>query len=152
MTKLLRTDSENSDFRSLVTELDRELAAINGNTNDFYKQFNKIDLIKNVVVAFHNGRAAGCGAIKEYDSTTVEIKRMYVSPVMRRRGIAGEVLNALETWAVELGYQRCVLETGLTMSSAVGLYTKSGYVSIPNYGQYENAAGSICFEKICSDR
>lgn len=73
MTTLLRTDSENSDFRSLVTELDRELAAINGNTNDFYKQFNKIDLIKNVVVAFHNGRAAGCGAIKEYDSTTVEI-------------------------------------------------------------------------------
>ncbi|SFS87764.1 GNAT family N-acetyltransferase [Sphingobacterium wenxiniae] len=148
MTTLNRTNSGNIDFQNLVLELDKDLAKKNGETNDFFVQYNKIDLIKNVVVALNDNLPIGCGAIKEYDKSTMEIKRMYVPIEMRGKGIAVAVLNDLENWARELGYKRCVLETGNKMLEAIGLYKKSGYKIIKNYGQYENVASSICFEKL----
>jgi putative acetyltransferase len=77
----------------------------------------------------------------------MEIKRIYVTIEMRRNGVAVAVLNDLESWARELGYQRCVLETGDKMLEAIGLYKKCGYKIISNYGQYANVKNSICFEK-----
>ena len=147
MTSLIRTNSENKNFQDLVLELDKDLAKKNGETNDFFVQYNKIDLIKNVVVAINNNLAVGCGAMKEYDKSTMEIKRMFVPIEMRGKGVAVAILNDLETWAKELGYKKCVLETGDKMSEAIGLYKKSGYKIIKNYGQYKNIESSICFEK-----
>ena len=147
MTALKRTNSENKDFQNLVLELDKDLAQKNGKTNDFFAQYNKIDHIKNVVVALNNNLPVGCGAMKEYDKSTMEIKRMYVSIEMRGKGVAVAVLKDLENWARELGYEKCVLETGDKMPEAIGLYKKSGYKIIKNYGQYENVESSICFEK-----
>jgi GNAT superfamily N-acetyltransferase len=148
MTKLNRTNSDNKDFQNLVLELDKDLAQKNGESNDFFLQYNKIDLIKNVVIALNDNIPLGCGAMKEYDKSTMEIKRMYVPIEMRGKGIAVAVLNDLENWARELGYKRCVLETGDKMLEAIGLYKKSGYKIIKNYGQYENVESSICFEKL----
>jgi putative acetyltransferase len=148
MTILVRTNSDNKDFQDLVVELDKDLAKKNGETNDFFAQFNKIDLMSNVVVALNDNLPVGCGAMKEYDKSTMEIKRMYVPIEMRGKGVAVAVLNELENWARELGYKRCVLETGDKMLEAVGLYKKSDYKIIKNYGQYENVASSICFEKV----
>ncbi|MDP2060535.1 MAG: GNAT family N-acetyltransferase, partial [Flavobacteriaceae bacterium] len=102
---------------------------------------------KYVLMAFENKTAVGCGAIKEFDAQTMEIKRMYVSPDYRGKGIASEVLTALEKWAGELEYKRCILETGTRQSSAIRLYQKSGYQQIPNYGQYAQLQNSLCFEK-----
>lgn len=147
MIALKRTNSENKDFRNLVLELDKDLAQKNGETNDFFAQFNKTDLIKNVVVALNDHLPVGCGAMKEYDNSTMEIKRMYVPVEMRGKGVAVAVLKDLENWAKELGYKKCVLETGDKMPEAIGLYKKSGYNIIPNYGQYKNVESSICFEK-----
>lgn len=147
MITFKRTNSENKDFQNLVLELDKDLAQKNGETNDFFAQYNKIDHIKNVVVALNNNLPVGCGAMKEYDKSTMEIKRMYVSIEMRGKGVAVAVLKDLENWARELGYEKCVLETGDKMLEAIGLYKKSGYKIIPNYGQYENVESSICFEK-----
>jgi len=62
-----------------VKFLDAELAVADGEEHLFYSQFNKIDKIKYVVIAFENDKAMGCGALKEYDKNTMEIKRMYVS-------------------------------------------------------------------------
>ncbi len=148
MTILIRTNSDNKDFQDLVVELDKDLAKKNGETNDFFAQFNKIDLMSNVVVALNDNLPVGCGAMKEYDKATMEIKRMFVPIEMRGKGVAVAVLNELENWARELGYKRCVLETGDKMLEAVGLYKKSDYKIIKNYGQYENVASSICFEKV----
>lgn len=67
MTILNRTNSENKDFQYLVLELDKDLAKKNGETNNFFVQYNKIDLIKNVVVALNDELLVGCGAMKEYD-------------------------------------------------------------------------------------
>lgn len=148
MVTICRTNSENKDFLNLVFELDKDLAKRNGNTNDFFAQFNKTDLIKNVVVAISDNTPAGCGAMKLYDQSAMEIKRMFVQPDMRGNGIAVAVLRELETWAKELGYKKCVLETGNQMPEAIRLYQKTGYQIIPNYRPYENVASSICFEKV----
>ena len=147
MLTLIRTNSENKNFQNLVLELDKDLAKENGDTNDFFAQYNKTDLIKNVVVALNDYLPVGCGAMKEFDNSTMEIKRMYVTIEMRGKGVAIAVLNDLESWAKELGYKKCVLETGDKMLEAIGLYKKSGYKIIKNYGQYENIESSICFEK-----
>lgn len=147
MLKIIRTDSENTDFQALVRLLDEDLAIRDGDLHGFYAQFNKIDAIKNVVVAYRNETAVGCGAFKKFDDESVEIKRMFVRPENRGKGIAGEVLAELETWAGELDFIFAVLETGKKQPEAVRLYEKSGYRLIPNYGQYEGLENSVCLKK-----
>ena len=147
MITTIRTNSDNRDFIQLVKHLDAELAERDGKDHSFYAQFNKIDTIKYAVVAYENGRPAGCGAIKEYSPGTVEIKRMYTSPGSRGKGIAGRILSELEAWAAELGYETCILETGKRLPEAVRLYQKNGYTIIPNYGPYAQIEDSVCFEK-----
>ena len=148
MTQLIRTNSENEDFQQLVAQLDADLRKRDGIENDFYAQFNKIDVIKFVIVAFKNDIAVGCGAIKQYSNDTMEVKRMYVLPNHRAQGIASTILSALEQWAQELNYKKCLLETGKKQPEAIGLYKKSGYTIIPNFGQYALIENSVCFEKM----
>jgi len=147
MIRLLRTNSDNQDFIELVKCLDADLAERDGDAHPFYAQFNKIDKIKFVVVAYEDGIPVACGAIKEFSPGIMEIKRMYTSPESRGKGIAGKVLDELERWAVELSCQKCILETGKKQPEAVRLYQKSGYQIIPNYGQYTGVENSVCFEK-----
>ncbi|HMG81948.1 MAG TPA: GNAT family N-acetyltransferase [Ferruginibacter sp.] len=144
----VRTNSENNDFQKLVKELDADLAIRDGAEHAFYDQYNKIDTIKYALVAYDNAIPVGCGAIKEFASDSVEVKRMYVLPNRRGQGIASIILTALEQWAAELNYIKCVLETGKRQPEAIALYTKHSYAIIPNFGQYENVANSVCFEKI----
>jgi len=148
MINLLRTDSENADFRELVTLLDADLAIRDGAEHSFYAQFNKVDAIRHVVVAYEGGEAVGCGAIKEYEKGAAEIKRMFVRAERRGRGIAKSILSELEAWANELNFSQCILETGIKQPEAVALYRKSGYETIPNYGQYAGVENSICMNKL----
>ena len=148
MVKIVRTSSENKDFIDLVKLLDADLAERDGDDHAFYHQFNKIGVIKHVIVLYENQKPLGCGAIKEFDSTAMQIKRMYTSPESRGKGNATKILSELEKWTKELSYEKCVLETGKRQPEAIQLYTKSGYKMIPNYGQYKGVANSICFEKI----
>jgi GNAT superfamily N-acetyltransferase len=147
MIKLIRTSSDNEDFIALVRSLDIYLAEKDGKEHAFYAQYNKLDKIKHVVVAYENEKAVGCGAMKEYEPGSMEIKRMYTSPESRGKGIATKILTELENWAAELSYKKCVLETGKRQSEAIELYKKSGYTLIPNYGQYAGKDNSLCFEK-----
>jgi putative acetyltransferase len=148
MIRITRTNSENQGFIELVKHLDAYLAEKDGQDHAFYNQYNKIDKIKYVVVAYENGQPVGCGAIKEYASNIMEVKRMYTSPECRGKGIASKILQELETWASELSYEKCILETGKKQSEAIGLYQKNGYKIIPNYGQYAEVENSLCFEKL----
>lgn len=148
MMTTTRTTSNNPDFQLLVSELDRYLAIRNGDANDFFVQFNQVDQIKHVILAYENDTVVGCGAMKEYKPGSMEVKRMFVPIEQRGKGIASSILKELESWAKELGYSKCILETGNDMKEAVGLYKKSNYQVIPNYGQYENVADSVCFEKV----
>jgi GNAT superfamily N-acetyltransferase len=147
MFKLIKCDSNNLDFINLVKLLDSDLALRDGEDHSFYSQFNKIDNIKHALVVYLNNRAIACGAIKEFDTQIMEVKRMYTLPDLRGQGLAKRVLLELENWAKELGYKKCVLETGKRQPEAIKLYKKNGYKTISNYGQYKNIENSICFEK-----
>lgn len=147
MITLKRTTSDDQDFVLLVKQLDAYLAVIDGDEHAFYNQFNKIDKIRHVIIAYENDTAVGCGAIKELAKDSMEVKRMFTSPAGRKKGVATKVLAALEEWALELAYKKCVLETGIKQADAISLYQKCGYQSIPNYGQYIGIENSVCFEK-----
>jgi len=144
---ILRITSENPDFQKLVKQLDAYLAVMDGDEHAFYNQYNKIDMLKNCVVIFDNDEAVACGAIKELDSKSMEVKRMFTLPEKRGKGLASAILKELEAWSKELGYEKTVLETGKRQTEAVALYQKCGYKIIPNYGQYVNVENSVCFEK-----
>jgi len=150
--EITRTDSESKDFIELVRHLDAELAERDGDEHAFYSQFNKIAKLKHVVLAYEDGIALGCGAIRELESGDMEVKRMYVPPESRGKGIATKVLHELEDWAREMSFTRCVLETGLKQPEAIRLYEKNGYERIPNYGQYIDVGNSVCFGKQITPR
>jgi putative acetyltransferase len=147
MLRLVRTTFENLDFRALVQLLDQDLAERDGAEHGFYAQYNKLDLIRNAVVAYAGEVPVGCGAFKEFKPGTVEIKRMYVRPEYRQQGAARAVLGELEKWAAELGYPAAVLETGKRQPEAITLYQRSGYEFTPNYGQYVGIENSVCLRK-----
>lgn len=144
---ILRTDSKHQDFINLVKLLDQELAIRDGDEHDFYDQFNKIDSIKYALNCYENGEAVGCGAIKEFDDESMEVKRMFVPLNHRKKGIASTILKGLEKWTKELGYKRLVLETGIRQPEAIALYEKHGFKRIDNYGQYVGMENSVCFQK-----
>tara|TARA_B100000795_G_C22526881_1_gene333558 strand:+ start:190 stop:642 length:453 start_codon:yes stop_codon:yes gene_type:complete len=148
MNRIIRTDNKSLDFKSLIIELDAYLKITDGEDHQFYNQFNSLEKIKNVVVAYKNEKAIGCGAFREFDSNTVEIKRMYVKEGYRGKGIANTILTFLEHWAKEKGYKKSILETGNRQVEAISFYKKSGYRSIPNYGHYTQMNDSNCFKKL----
>jgi len=145
--KLFRTNSAHIDFVELVKELDKSLVITDGDEHAFYDQYNKLDNIKYVIVAYEDEQAIACGAIKQFDDKRMEIKRMYTKPQNRSKGIASKILAELEQWAKELSFEKCILETGKRQLSAIKLYKKNGYSIIENYGQYNGMENSICFEK-----
>ena len=146
--ELIRTDSQHPDFIDLVKLLDAYLKITDGDEHEFYNQFNNIDVLKHVVIAYSENKAIGCGAFKEFDNNSVEIKRMYTLPETRGKGTATMVLKALEFWAKEIGYSNCILETGIRQIEAVNFYKKRNYNVIPSYGQYLNMDNSVCFKKL----
>ena len=147
MVRTVRTSSDHHAFLDLVKFLDADLAVRDGKDHSFYSQFNKLDKIKHVVVAYDNDKPLGCGAIKQFSTDTMEVKRMYVPPEARNQGIATLVLSELELWARELSCAKCILETGKRQHEAIALYKKNGYKEIPNFGQYAGVENSVCFEK-----
>ncbi len=150
MLQTIRTNSENTDFQSLVKELDAYLALVDGDDHAYYHQFNKTDSLQYVLVAYWEGVAVGCGAIRPYDEKSIEVKRMYVHPEQRGKGFAKAILVELENWAAELNFDFCILETGKKQPEAIQLYAKSGYEVIENYGQYKAVENSVCFKKVVS--
>ena len=147
MLNLVRTNSTHKDFITLIKDLDAYLSITDGDDHAFYDQFNKVDKINHVVIAYENKIPLGCGAIKEFSADSMEVKRMYTSPNGRKKGIATAILEELENWAMKLGYTKCVLETGKRQNEAIALYQKVGYQIIPNYGQYIGIENSVCFAK-----
>ena len=148
MINIIRTNSKNTDFRALIFELDAYLKITDGDDHEFYNQFNTLEKIKDVVIAYQGKNAIGCGAFRRLDVNTVEIKRMYVKKEYRGAKTASSILNSLELWASEKGFIKCILETGNNQVAAINFYKKSGYKSILNYGQYAQMEDSNCFEKL----
>jgi putative acetyltransferase len=98
-------------------------------------------------LAVDEERALGCGGVSRYDASTAEIRRMYVSPRVRGRGLGRLILAALEAEAKELGYETIRLETGNLQPEAVSLYASHGFEPIDRYVPYVDDERSLCFEK-----
>jgi putative acetyltransferase len=148
MFTIIRTGTANEDFAALIQLLDRELALRDGDDHAFYAQYNKIAKLNYCIVAYNDGKPVASGALKEYDAETMEVKRMYCVEEGRGKGYATAVLKELEVWAKELGYKKCILETGQNQPEAIALYKKNNYSVIPNYGQYAAVYNSVCFKKL----
>ncbi|MEJ5054187.1 GNAT family N-acetyltransferase [Sphingobacterium sp. MYb382] len=147
MIHLQQTKANSSDFAVLIDQLNLYLHSINGESDAFFKQHNQVDLNMLVIIAYADEKAVGCGAFKVINDQYVEIKRMFILPEYRKKGIASTLLVALEEWAKELGYQKARLETAKSMEDAVFLYRKNHYYEIPNFDQYIGVESSVCFEK-----
>lgn len=149
MISLNRVSPEHQDFRQLIELLDKDLWDRYPQTQQFFATFNKIKLGANAIVAYYEDVPVGCGCYRATDEiTTVEIKRMFVKPEARGKGIAKAVLTALEHWAQEEGKSRAILETGTNQPEAISLYTKLGYELIDRYEPYVDSEESVCMAKI----
>ena len=91
MITLTRETSSHRDFRHLVRLLDAYLTAQYGDLQAEYDRHNLMDNLDTVVLAYVDDRPVGCGALRPYDSTSIEVKRMYVRPSYRGRGIGGRL-------------------------------------------------------------
>ena len=100
------------------------------------------------LVAWLDEVAVGCGAVRRLDESTAELKRMYVDPQVRGKGIGRALVESLEREARGLGVTRVVLETGTRLAPAIRLYEGLGYIRIPLFGEYLSSPGtSVCFGK-----
>lgn len=124
MIVLKKTTSEYLDFIQLIAALDADLSKRDGEEHAFYNQFNSIEGLRYAIVAYSDSKPIGCGAIKPYNSSCMEIKRMYVTPATRGKGTASQILTELENWAAELQYKSCILETGKKQPEAINMYKK----------------------------
>ena len=104
------------------------------------------------LIARVDGQDVGCGALRNLEPGMGEIKRMFVVPDSRGRGIARGLLAALESRALELGHGTVRLETGKGQPEAIRLYKSAGYREIAGFGEYAGNPFSLCFEKSLSGR
>jgi len=141
---------DNDAARQLISDLDDEL-------NRIYPEegANFLDLDPAEVrggrgaffIAWAGEEALGCGAMRLRDAQTAEIKRMYVKPSARARGVGSRLLAALEDRARDLGARQVVLEAGDRQASAIALYVRAGYSRIAPFGEYADAPLSVCMAK-----
>jgi ribosomal protein S18 acetylase RimI-like enzyme len=106
------------------------------------------------LLVYLEGRAVACGGWRVHDGDEpdfedgdTEIKRMYVAPDARGRGLARALLAELEHTAALAGRKRVVLETGQRQPEAIALYRSSGYREIAKFGVYRQDPDSVCFAK-----
>jgi GNAT superfamily N-acetyltransferase len=145
--RVSKTNNENTDFVNLVAALDASLWERYPELKTNYWGNNIIEFNPNVIIVYHENKAAACGCFKKYDKNTIEIKRMFVSPEARGMGLAQKILQELELWAHELGFSFSVLETLCKQKEAIGLYQKVGYAIVENYEPYVGLENSICMKK-----
>jgi len=148
--ELRSADPRSAAAAELIDALSRELAARYGFRDDGSGNFKPEDASgprSEFLVGFIDGRPVACAAFRPMDDRVAEIKRMYVVPGQRGKGLSKLVLAELEHRAARAGYAIARLETGTLQPEAIALYERSGYRRIPNFGIYAGNPQSVCFEK-----
>ena len=99
------------------------------------------------LIAWLGDEPVGMGGLRRHEDGIGELKRMYVEPGARGRGIARALLAQLEQEAADLGFTEIWLETGTEQPEAIALYESSGYRLIEPYGEFAEDPRSRCFAK-----
>ena len=94
---------------------------------------------------------AGCGAWRVHAPGVVEVKRVFVAPAFRRRGLAELIMSTLEGSAARAGHREVVLNTGRRQPEALALYDRLGYRPVPGYGVYAGERGAVFLGKALAD-
>lgn len=144
---IIKIDSKNSDFMRLIKLLDDDLNERYGELQKQYNKYNKVDYIKDAIIIYKDDTPVACGAFKEYNFDTIELKRIFVKKDNRRQGLSKLIINKLEELGIGNGYKYVILETGVKQIEAINLYKNAGYAMIENYGQYIGNSNSICMKK-----
>jgi GNAT superfamily N-acetyltransferase len=108
------------------------------------------DIAVVLVARDDDGTPLGCGALRPLEPGAAELKRMYVVPAARGRGISRLLLVALEAEAAARGWRTLRLETGTRQPAAVGLYTAAGYRPVEAFGHYvtDDTDDSLYFARV----
>jgi putative acetyltransferase len=146
MVRFIRTTTDSEDFQKLCALLDTDLNRRYDIIQDLYTPYNTLQPVSTALIAYDEETPVACGCFKGMEST-VEIKRMYVHPAYRRQAVAQYILELLEQWAMALGYNQAILETGLRQPESIRFYEKMGYTPIKNYAPYMDMVESICYGK-----
>ena len=145
--EIVKTDSMKADFIKLIKLLDEDLEDRYGALQKQYEKHNKVDYKNDIVIIYQDNIAVACGAIKQYEIDTIELKRIFVIKQKRQQGLAKLIVHELEDLARIKGYKYALLETGIRQHEAINLYKNNGYNVIQNYGPYIENTNSICMRK-----
>jgi GNAT superfamily N-acetyltransferase len=141
--------------RSLIASLNAELMELYPEPGANHFQLDPGEVTHDrgtFLVIYRGGTPVGCGALRLLDAETAELKRMYVSPLVRGKGLGRRLMGALEAEARVLGVRRLVLETGIRQSAALALYRATGFQPIPLFGEYRlSPETSVCLGKNLQD-
>ena len=136
-----------ADAVALVAALDRDLTERYPDTPIYGIDTQGLEASGGrFLIAYVDGMAAACGAFRPFDGSA-EIKRMYVAPGFRRRGLGRLILHHLEHEAGRRGFGRGILETGRNQPEAIGLYVAAGWTPGVPFGPYIGDPLSVYFQK-----
>ncbi len=150
-----RADLTAETSRGLIDSLNAELSGMypEPGANHFHLDPEEVAEGRGIfLIVYYEGTPVGCGGMRLLDAETAELKRMYVSPTMRGRGLGRRLVSALEAEARALGVRQLVLETGVRQAAALALYRATGFYPIPLYGEYcLSPETSVCLGKNLPD-
>jgi GNAT superfamily N-acetyltransferase len=133
---------------ALLAELDTDLDARYGGGEGVHAQpLEFVPPAGGFAVLYLAGEPMACGGVRRIDDTTAELKRMYVRPAGRRRGLGRRLLRALEEKAAGAGYTDLWLETGIPQPEAISLYETAGYTRVSAFGQFAGEPQQRCYGK-----
>ncbi len=135
------------DYAMLAKKLDDYYISLVGDVHLRYAKMNDPRNMACIVVAYEGNTPMGCGCWKAVDEETAEVKRIYVEPQFRRRGVASAIIDLLESHILASGYGKILLETARTTGDSKALYLSLGYKEIPYYGSPAGAENCRCFLK-----
>ncbi|MCZ2811229.1 GNAT family N-acetyltransferase [Modestobacter sp. VKM Ac-2979] len=147
MPTLSAASWDDPDVAALTAAQQVELRARYGGASEPGVPPSAADVAVVLLARDDDGTPIGCGALRPLGDGTAELKRMYVVPAARGRGVSRLLLTALEAEAVGRGWTTVLLETGPRQPEAVGLYTAAGYRPIPAFGHYVDDPFSLCFAR-----
>ena len=139
--------ADSADFRALAARLDDYYFALVGDIQLQYAEPNRPENMSALAVAYDGETPVACGAWKAVDAETAEIKRIYVKPEYRRRGVATALIRTLEKNAAASGRRKLILETAVDTQNSHSLYLSLGYTVRAYYGSPAGAENCLCFEK-----
>ena len=146
-TEIRFVSARSQDFRALAAKLDAYYFTLVGDIQLQYAEPNRPENMSALVVAYDGKVPIACGAWKAIDDSTAEIKRIFVEPQYRRKGVARAVIQTLEDHAAFTGHSKLILETAVDTTGSHRLYLSLGYQIRQYYGSPAGADNCLCFEK-----